>query len=123
MSDWIRTVDRFPSFGVPVLVVAGGVVQYVAYRLEMGGWYPEIFEGDMAPLGTFSHWMPLPPSPTSKFVRSYTTYQESITDKRYVNPRTTVGIFESEEHYQKVISAVEEYRQLRAKQISEKGTA
>lgn len=121
MSDWISVVDRFPSFGIPVLVVAGGVVQYVVYSLGTGGWYPKIFNGDMAPLGAFTHWMPLPPSPTSKFARSYISYEESFTDKRFINPVSRMGIFDSEEHYQNTVKSVEDYRKRRTKQISEEG--
>lgn len=99
MSDWISTVDRFPSFGVPVLVAAGGIVQYVAYSLDTAGWYPETFDGDVALLGTFSHWMPLPDPPTTSFARGYWKYERMWSDQRYVREVLTIGRFDSEEQY------------------------
>lgn len=120
MSDWISVEDCNGPDGALVLVYSNktGFYTIAHWNTYKKWWQRGIEKLYWDP----SHWMHLPPPPTNKFARSYTTYQESITDKRYINPRTTVGIFESEEHYQKVVAAVEEYRRLRAKQISEEGT-
>lgn len=122
MSDWISVEDRLPADTKSVLVWCPERMNtYTASYRPDGTW--NHFGGySSTPVADLpSHWMEVPSPPTNKFARSYTTYQESITDKRCVIPRTTVGVFDSEKDYQKAVDHVERYRRLRYKQICEKG--
>ena len=64
MSAWISVKDEMPKYGVPVLVVYYGVVQQIAYVLDIGEWRPvEGVGSDSMPLSFVSHWMYLPDPP------------------------------------------------------------
>lgn len=64
MSEWISVKDRLPEYGVPVLVVYRGTVQYVTYSRDIGEWRASCCD-DFDPMpGRFvTHWMPLPAPP------------------------------------------------------------
>jgi hypothetical protein len=61
---WISVKDRMPAYGIPVLVVYHGVVQFVSYSRDIGEWIAANDDGsDHMPEGFVSHWMPLPEPP------------------------------------------------------------
>jgi hypothetical protein len=64
MSDWISVQDRLPEYGVPVLIVYHGVVQYIAYARDIGEWRSaDTNESDAMPESFVTHWMSLPEPP------------------------------------------------------------
>jgi hypothetical protein len=71
MGKWIKTEDKRPEYGEPVIVVMNGVTQHVTYTRDgfdnEPDWYePYFFNHDdncKASWDKVSHWMPLPKAP------------------------------------------------------------
>lgn len=68
---WIKTEDKLPAYGQPVIIVIGNVVQNVTYMRDGADdcpdWFePYFFEHDNETTcwaRDVTHWMPLPELP------------------------------------------------------------
>ena len=44
MSDWVKTSDRLPGYGEPLLIKANHTVQHISYCLDGADDVPDWFE-------------------------------------------------------------------------------
>lgn len=72
--SWIRTEDKMPPTGEPVLIVSTGFVQNIVFMYDYldsdNDWFSPYFFDDVSdihiPVEDVSHWQPLPEPPKDK---------------------------------------------------------